>query len=64
MARKIVQIAVTHAPPEGDRFAERLFALCNDGSVWRYSWGDRGTGPACWIRLGNIPQDDTDTRRI
>jgi hypothetical protein len=56
--RKIVQLAVTHQPYNqiGIEDQDRLYALCNDGSVWRLMWATRGH-PETWDRLPDIPQD-------
>jgi len=34
-----------------------LWALCNDGTVWRYATSGTQTG---WVRALDIPQDDRD----
>jgi hypothetical protein len=57
--RKIIQIAVTYMPRddevEGD---DRLFALCDDGSVWIHVWRTPGEGDVQrWEPLVDIPQD-------
>lgn len=47
MKRKVIQLM---ACPTGTLVA--TFALCDDGSMWRYSFND-----AAWIRLPDIPQE-------
>ena len=53
--RRIIQISVSAAPRDRRTVAmERVFALCDDGSVWRMSttlWADEP-----WTRLADIPQ--------
>jgi hypothetical protein len=57
MARKIVQLAVAHAPRDQDAPPEsHLFALCDDGSVWGFDWGT-GEYPETWHRFPNVPQE-------
>ena len=49
--RKIVQIS---AVPETENNNERLYALCDDGSVWvTYT----PSGVSVWIRVGDVPQE-------
>lgn len=67
MGRKIVQIAVTYSRRNKEWATEpddRLFALCDDGSVWIYVWeSEPGPSeytpvrPEGWVRLIDIPQD-------
>jgi hypothetical protein len=57
--RKIVQLAATYAPRDRDGGVvpqERLFALCNDGSVWEYRHWSGRVDPD-WMRLADVPQD-------
>lgn len=67
MARKIIQIAASY---EGrDHHAglipgDRLFALCDDGTVWLHRWQIKdthtspyGDAPERWERLVKIPQE-------
>jgi hypothetical protein len=58
MRRKIVQLAAAHTPvtddfPDG---LDRLFALCDDGSVWVWRPGYANVVED-WLRLPDIPQD-------
>lgn len=46
--RKVIQIVID----DGD-----LFALCNDGSLWRWM-------PCNWIRFQDIPQDAPETEDL
>lgn len=46
--RRIVQIAVASAVSLFD--STRIYALCNDASVWLHTGGDE------WRRLPDIPQ--------
>jgi hypothetical protein len=57
--RKIIQIAATYASRDDDDETpppDRLFALCDDGSVWIHHWS-HGRGRELWERLADIPQD-------
>jgi len=60
----IVQIC---AIPETADCAERLFALCDDGTVWMMAGmhriSDGGLKPDYWLRLPDIPSDNTKTRK-
>jgi hypothetical protein len=48
--RKIIQIEASHTKDDKNG---RLYALCDDGTVWLYMWDD---GPEEWCRLAPIPQ--------
>lgn len=61
MRRKIVQLAAAYAEREDEDTppADRLFALCDDGSVWIWvsSYYDGAVRqPDTWDRLADIPQ--------
>jgi len=49
--RKIIQISVST-----DEDCDTLFALCNDGSVWRYLL--MRDAHCTWVRILDIPQDE------
>lgn len=54
--RKIIQIAAVHAPFDEEGAvpaADRLYALCDDGSVWYTQWSQQ-LRPH-WVRLADIP---------
>nr|DAP56322.1 MAG TPA: hypothetical protein [Caudoviricetes sp.] len=62
--RKIVQIAVSESmgyDKECDdlQLSETIFALCNDGTLWR-RWlnavGSHRNEPK-WVKIENVPQD-------
>lgn len=55
MPRKVIQIAATEAM--GNVHSRRLFALCDDGSVWMYAATSGEKTPKDWARLLDIPQD-------
>lgn len=48
--RKIIQVSVA---PESDHYPELIYALCNDGTIWKLDikYGDG------WIEIENVPQD-------
>jgi hypothetical protein len=57
--RKIIQIEVS-AVPSVERHHnewETLFALCDDGSVWRLNWPCHIENKNEWEKIKNIPQD-------
>ena len=54
--RKIIQIATAYAPDA--EFGDRVFALCDDGTVWVYRWSREW--PDRWERLARVPQADPD----
>ena len=57
--RQIIQIAAAYAPGDPEN-ADRLFALCDDGSVWFHMKpipGRSSTREERWVRLLDIPQD-------
>lgn len=51
--RKIIQIAGATSGDNGNRHSV-MFALCADGSTWRYSLG------STWQRIPDIPGDTID----
>nr|DAW57161.1 MAG TPA: hypothetical protein [Caudoviricetes sp.] len=62
--RKIIQIAVSEAMTydkncDDLQQSETIFALCNDGTLWR-RWlnavGSLSNEPK-WVKIENIPQD-------
>lgn len=63
--RKIIQIAVSEAMAYDKNCndlqqSETIFALCNDGTLWR-RWlnavGSLSNEPK-WVKIENVPQDD------
>lgn len=54
--RKIVQIA-TLATRDG--LGHKLFALCDDGTVWSGTEGSNA-----WKKMANIPQDQDDVYQV
>jgi hypothetical protein len=55
--RKIVQIAVGIAVDGAEGYFEKLYALCNDGSLWRLDGPASGRGQS-WNSVRKIPQPD------
>jgi len=56
--RKITQIAACQSESttdDGGTFSITygLYALCDDGTVWDYQFGDKQ-----WLRMAAIPQDE------
>ena len=51
LRRKILQI---HTQMDGSANSS-IFALCDDGTVWRHSYLGHPAGS--WIRIVDIPQD-------
>ena len=63
--RKIIQIAVSESmayDKEWDdlQLSETIFALCNDGTLWRRWLNTVGTNrnEPKWVKIENVPQDD------
>ncbi len=64
--RKIVQIATSQVYcPRVDKIEDECWALCNDGTLWRYDilshktnlmLGETSSTP--WVKLHDIPQDE------
>lgn len=54
--RKIIQIAGAISG-DGGNFRSVMFALCADGSTWRYSLG------STWQRIPDIPGDTIDAEK-
>jgi hypothetical protein len=52
MSRHIIQIAVGNGAREN--FSDRLYAICNDGTVWT-KFGPLGAGP--WQQVDDVPQE-------
>jgi hypothetical protein len=50
--RKIIQIASA---------GDRLFSLCDDGSVWQYLWSrENCRGFGWWVQLECVPEPPQD----
>ena len=62
--RKIIQIAVSESMAydkdwDDLQLSETIFALCNDGTLWRRWLNTVGTNrkEPKWIKIENVPQD-------
>jgi hypothetical protein len=61
--RRIIQIAAAYAPYDeavNSPADDRLFALCDDGSVWVHRWvvyADSARMEGTWLEMADIPQD-------
>ncbi len=60
--RKIIQILATFSPSSGGQTeADRMVALCDDGTVWSYARSSTSRA-GWWVALDRIPQDHEDDR--
>ena len=55
--RRIVQIAGSSGTDSYGDIESRVFALCDDGTVWQ-SWYSYDMHATLWSRMPDIPQDD------
>lgn len=62
--RKIIQIAVSESVAydkdwDDLQLSETIFALCNDGTLWRRWLNTVGTNrnEPKWVKIENVPQD-------
>lgn len=62
--RKIIQIAVSESMAydkdcDDLQVSETIFALCNDGTLWRRWLNTVGTyrNEPKWVKIENVPQD-------
>ncbi len=57
--RKIIQITSTPVNGDNVNFGNNVavHALCDDGSVWEYTW-PVNNGSGFWCKLPDIPQED------
>lgn len=62
--RKIIQIAVSESMAydkdwDDLQLSETIFALCNDGTLWRRWLNSVGTNrnEPKWVKIENVPQD-------
>ena len=53
MKRKIIQITAT---PDTDDYYAQIYALCDDGTVWRKTINPSGEDGK-WKPIENVPQD-------
>lgn len=55
--RKVIQITTSKSQDALNQYInESLYALCDDGTVWRYNWSKSPQ----WIQVEQVPQCEID----